>query len=60
MSTNVVESNPKDITLGNPLQNTFINPLPRAVYRRNSHLLLDGEWRFLSTLKIAGSAKAGT
>ncbi|MGE5521595.1 MAG: glycoside hydrolase family 2 protein [Candidatus Dadabacteria bacterium] len=25
---------------------TFINPLPRAVLRSNSYILLDGEWRF--------------
>ena len=25
---------------------TFTNPLPRAVIRPNSYVLLDGEWRF--------------
>jgi len=27
-------------------EETFINPLPRAVLRSNSFMLLDGEWRF--------------
>ena len=25
---------------------SFINPLPRAVIRNNSYVLLDGEWKF--------------
>ena len=27
-------------------EESFINPLPRAVLRSNAHILLDGEWRF--------------
>ena len=27
-------------------EETIYNPLPRAVLRHNSHVLLDGEWRF--------------
>lgn len=30
----------------NTVEETVLNPLPRAVLRPNTHILLDGEWRF--------------
>src|SRR5688572_23050637 len=32
----------------------FINPLPRAVVRHNTQLLLDGEWKFAIDRKSEG------
>src|SRR5690348_11507745 len=34
----------------------FINPLPRAVLRPNTHILLDGEWLFSIDVLDAGLA----
>ncbi|UOG72911.1 glycoside hydrolase family 2 [Hymenobacter tibetensis] len=32
----------------------FVNPLPRAVLRLNTHVLLDGDWRFALDLEDTG------
>src|SRR5688572_26572001 len=36
----------------------FINPLPRAVIRPNSYVLLDGEWNFALDMEDQGMAQA--
>src|SRR4028119_1500092 len=36
---------------------TPINPLPRAVLRANTYLLLDGEWRFAHDMADEGLAQ---
>jgi hypothetical protein len=36
---------------------TFVNPLPRAVLRPNSYILLDGEWKFALDIEDKGEAE---
>jgi hypothetical protein len=36
------------------IEEQFINPLPRAVIRQNSFILLDGEWRFAIDMNDIG------
>lgn len=37
---------------------TFVNPLPRAVIRPNSYVLLDGDWNFALDIEDQGLAQA--
>jgi len=39
-------------------EDTFINPLPRAVIRSNTPVLLDGEWRFAIDIEDKGLQEA--
>lgn len=39
-------------------EGTFVNPLPRAVIRPNSYVLLDGDWNFALDIEDQGLAQA--